>query len=157
MNLPEILSLPISSKQVLIIGMPASGKTWLAKQLDPSDLDTVHTDDFIRYSEIAAIHGIEEDAHMRYGKPFNIVEGCFGYQLLLAGAQRKTYMPDIIIDLSISRAAQRIIYLRERDPDKLKHLKRFHEMNTKLFQEWAKMATHDTHIIPFTNQYEPCY
>lgn len=157
MSLEEILSIDKLGKQILIIGMPAAGKTWLAKQLDLSDLDTVHTDDFIGYSEIAAIHGIEEDAQMRLGKPFNIVEGCFGYQLLLAGAQRKTYMPDIVIDLSISRAAQRVIYLKERDPEKLKYLERFHELNTKLFREWAKIATHDTYIIPFTNQYEPCY
>ncbi len=87
MTLEEILAIDKSRKQILIIGMPAAGKTWLA----------------------------------------------------------------------ISRAAQRVIYVRERDPDKLKHLKRFHEMNTKLFQEWTKIATHDTHIIPFTNEYEPCY
>jgi hypothetical protein len=157
MTLQDLLSLPIAGKQIAILGMPAAGKTWLAKQFDPHELCTIHTDDYIGYDEVAAIHSIEEDAYMRLGKPYCIVEGCFGYQLLLAGAQRKTYMPDIVLDLSISRAAQRVIYLRERDPDKLKHLKRFHEMNTKLFQEWAKIATHDTNIISFTNEYEPCY
>lgn len=157
MTLEEILSLDIKGKHILIVGMPAAGKSWLAKQFDPSECDTIHTDDYIKFSEVAAIHAIEEDAYMKFGKPFSIVEGCFGYQLLLAGAQRQSYMPDIIIDLSISRAAQRVIYLRERDPDKLKHLKRFHEMNTSLFRQWAKIATHESHIIPFTNEYEPCY
>lgn len=153
MILTELLSLPIEGKRICIVGMCAGGKTWLAKQFDPHERFTIHTDDYLGFSEVATIHSIEEESYLGIGKPFNIVEGCFAYQLLLAGQQRETYIPDIVINVIIPAGKQRQIYLKERDATKIKHLKRFHEMNLALFNEWYKKAKPETEVIHFNNLY----
>lgn len=154
MTLPELLSLPIAGKQVLIVGRPGSGKTWLAKQLDPHDFDTLHTDDYLVFNQVQALQAIIEDIGDREGRT-KLIEGILGYKLLLWGACELSYRPDLVIICDISAGRQREIYLKERDLSKLQFLKRFHVEHLSILEQYYRIVPENERpqIIEFQNNW----
>jgi hypothetical protein len=152
MNLDEILDIPMSKKNIVVIGRAGAGKTWVANRIKRFYHDIIHTDDYIVFGESRAIEGIIEDA---IGRAPVIIEGCLAYLLLTQGALEKSYKPDIIIECVISRAKQREIYLKERDSSKIQYLKKFHDSCMGCLNTYLREVPQDEQapIYEFNNEY----
>lgn len=107
-------------KNVLVIGYPATGKTFVAEQLHTliKDHTFIHTDDYMSHGFEQSLYVMMEDIEKTHGS--TLIEGLLGYRLLRKGLELGTYRPDIVIDLRAPE--ERIIktYEEERDPGKIK-------------------------------------
>lgn len=148
MNQQEILSLDLNGQNILIIGRPTSGKTFLSNKLKEKGHYVIHTDDFIDQSnhENNQIFWLLEEHD--YCNP-SCIEGMLGFKVLLYGEMDGSYKPDVIIFCEISAGKQREIYLAERDASKLQHQKRFWTKCLSLYQEWEKIVQNKPQIITY--------
>ena len=158
MNFEELIHIPFDRQSILLLGRPASGKTWLSKALSPMypHHHVIHCDDYKDFAEPVAIQALIEDAYEN--KPC-IVEGVLGYGLLLQGLKEQSYRPDIIIICEISAARQREIYLSERDPSKLQFQKRFYQKLQLILHECYKLMSklpseEYPNVIIFQNEFD---
>jgi len=123
----------IEGKNVLIIGCPASGKTYLLNQFK-----TTHkkfpTDDYMRFGYEQSMYQVLEDIKKSTEK--TLVEGIQGYRLLRKGVQLDCYYPDIVIQLIISEQQMLNTYRNERDEKKIKYLKGFNKMHDKIINDY---------------------
>lgn len=154
MTLHEILEQPYSNRSILILGRAAAGKTFITNQLSylyPKH-HIIHTDEYKDFSEPVAVQALIEDAYEN--KP-TIIEGMLSYPLLLQGAKEQSYRPDIIIEIEISAAKQREIYLKERDASKIQFLKRFQLKCMGIVDEYYKLVPESEmpDWLIFTNTY----
>lgn len=137
MTLEELLLTDLHNKDVLIIGRPGSGKTWLSNVLEGMYKyhKIIHCDGYLKVhpNTEGQIEAIIED--VGNDNPC-IVEGMLAYQLLLEGAKRKCYIPDIVIEVVISRGQQRKIYLAERTPEKIRTLEWSHMRNISILNQY---------------------
>lgn len=135
MNIQDILKIDITDKNVLIIGCPASGKTWLAKEIfEPNGhLHHIiyHTDNFIEFKTNESIF-----AAINLFDKHTIIEGVLGYRLLLEGVKTNTYFPDIVIELKITHKKMLEIYATERKEKKAKYLKDFNAKHQAILNEY---------------------
>jgi len=144
MILDDLLKIDFTGKDVLILGKPGAGKTWVSNilaqknPLVPNHL-IISTDDYLKChpEEEGRIDAIVEDASFNIN---TIIEGCLGYLLLLEGAKRKCYKPDYVIEVEISAGKQREIYLKERDTSKIQYLKRFQLKCIAILDEYYKLV-----------------
>lgn len=119
MTINDILSMDLSSKNILIIGSPASGKTWLAGKIkERYQADIIHTDEYLKYGANA----IEQMLKKIPMFPYAIVEGTLGYRLLLDGHKSGLYKPCIVIHLIVSDSTVQRVYEQERDKSKIRLL-----------------------------------
>lgn len=146
MNQQEILSLDLNGQNILIIGRPASGKTFLSNKLKEKGHYVIHTDEFLKSGTANSIIEILDEHD--YCKP-SIIEGMTGFSLLEWGEKTGKYKPDVIIFCEISAGKQREIYLEERDSSKLQHQKRFWTKCLSLYQEWEKIVQNKPQIIMY--------
>lgn len=153
MELEELIKLDIANKNVLIIGCPASGKTWLSKKMAKPTHTVIHTDDYLYYGYQAGMYCALDAANMS-DKP-TLVEGIQGYRMLRKGCEYGSYYPDIVIELEISNSRMMQTYMRERDAKKLKYLKQFNETHAKILNDYRGMCPkHKTpEWISFFNKY----
>lgn len=155
MNLHDILEQSYFNKNVIIIGRPASGKTFLSKALSPMypHHHIIHTDDYKDFSEPVAIQALIEDAYEN--RPC-IIEGVLGYGLLLEGAREQSYKPDIVITCDISAGKQREIYLAERDVSKIQFQKRFFIKMLNILNEYHSFVPVEQKpkFITFHNEFD---
>lgn len=140
MTIQEVLKLDLGKKHILILGEPASGKTHVSKIIDANDWYTVHTDNYIGFGIERGLEAIIEDSALTHNKPFSLVEGCGGYDLLLEGHKSGRYIPDIIIDVQISKAKQREIYMRERNKSKIKRMEWVRQKHMQIMNEWHRLT-----------------
>lgn len=134
MTLEQIKEFDIKGSNVLILGMPASGKTTLCSQLDHSNHAVIHTDDYMHLSYDQAMYAALMDCH-ELKRPF-ICEGVQGYRLLRKSAELGYPKIDIVIEIEVSRAKREEIYRRERDPKKIAYLNSFAKANTKILNDF---------------------
>lgn len=132
MQLPNI-----TGKNVLIIGPPASGKTYISKLLSKSGHKVIHTDDYLKY-------GYDQDVlklllDLMSFKENTIVEGTLGYRALRKGLEFNEYFPDMVIELRVSEEQMYKIYAKERSPEKIKFLERFIKGNETVLKKYKKM------------------
>jgi len=156
MTLEEIACVPLAGKSVLIIGSPASGKTYLSQILGPMNPrhDVIHTDKYLKmYDNVgrSVYAAFEDAAHYKSV----IIEGVLGYEILLEGYKNKSYYPDIIIEVQLSAGKQREIYLSERDANKLRHLRHFQLLNQAKLNEYFRICPKDQQpiFIEYQNQF----
>ena len=130
----------IGNKNVLIIGKPASGKTFLAKQLahDNPGHHLVHTDDYIKYGYKEALYKLLMDLG-GINKP-TIIEGVLGYRLLRKGVELNCYYPDIVIELEISDARMFQTYKEQRQTKDESYLKGFNAAHQKILNDYKTMV-----------------
>jgi len=149
----------IKNKNVLIIGLPASGKTTLANKLhtfanDGAGHNLFHTDDYIPHGYEQALYVLMEDLK-KSDQVYTIVEGILGYRLLRKGVQLDCYYPDLVIEMQVTQEQQARIYQQERDAKKLQYLKGFAATHQKTLNdyfeligdrkpEWVKINVHQS-------------
>lgn len=152
-SIEEIISMDITGKNVLIIGCPASGKTWLSKKMAKSTHTVIHTDDYLSYGYQAGMYCALDAANMSE-KP-TIVEGVQGYRMLRKGCEYSSYYPDIVIELQISNSRMMQTYRNERDAKKIKYLQQFNETHAKILNDYRGTCPKDKkpEWITFFNQY----
>lgn len=137
MELSEILELDITDKNVLIIGCPASGKTWLSNKLKRSTHKLIHTDNYSSLGYSIGMYGALNDAS--YSEMPTIVEGIYGYRMLRKGAEYGNYYPDIVIEMKVSEQRMLSTYRNERNPNKIKYLQQFNATHEKILNDYRKM------------------
>jgi hypothetical protein len=125
MTLDDLLKIDFTGKDILILGKPSAGKTWLSEVFGGmyKHHTVINTDDYIYIGGVRAIAAIIEDQSFT---PPCIIEGMMGYDLLLEGAIKKSYSPDYVIEVEISAGKQREIYLAEREISKLQYQNQFY-------------------------------
>ena len=138
MNIEELIGLNIEGKNVLIIGCPASGKSWLCNKIAKPTHTVIHTDSYISYGYQAGMYCALDAANMSE-KP-TIVEGVQGYRMLRKGCEYGSYYPDIVIEMQISNSRMMQTYLKERDEKKIKYLKQFNETHAKILNDYRGMC-----------------
>jgi hypothetical protein len=137
MELKEILEIDIGGKNVLIIGCPASGKTWLCGQLGCSGHRVIHTDKYVVSGYEMGMYAALNDA---VGSEIpTIVEGIHGYRMLRKGAEYGSYYPDIVIEMKVPEQRMRLTYIHERNPNKIKYLQQFNATHEKILNDYRKM------------------
>lgn len=129
----------IGTKNVLIIGKPASGKTFLTKQLahDNPGHHVLHTDDYISYGYKEALYAILLNLDSVH-KP-TIIEGVLGYRMLRKGVELDCYYPNIVIELDITDALMYQCYRRERPKKDIAYLKGFNATHEKILRDYKAM------------------
>lgn len=120
-------------KNVLILGCPASGKTYLSNLICNRTHLKLHTDDFMLSDYGIGLYGLL--TRLSFIDSPTLIEGVGGYRLIRKGAELAQYYADIIIKLSITQERQNETYAKERDEKKLKYLKTFNESNNKILKE----------------------
>jgi len=133
MTIDEVLQIDIEEKNILIIGCPASGKTYLANKFNTQN-KIIHTDDYMKYGYKESMYKILE--HLKETQEKTIVEGIQGYRLLRKGVQLDCYYPDIVIQLVITEQQMMRTYIRERNEKKIKYLKGFNKMHDKIIKDY---------------------
>lgn len=129
----------IENKNVLIIGWPASGKTYLANLLwkDNPDHQCFHTDDYMHHGYKESLYVLLKDLK-RCKKP-TIVEGVQGYRLLRKGVELDCYYPDIVIELEITERRMYQTYAEQRPLKDASYLKGFNAAHQKILNDYFKM------------------
>lgn len=130
----DLINLDFFGKNVLIIGCPASGKTFLSNKISRFTHNIIHTDDYLNLGYEVGMYAAMDMA-MFSVKP-SIVEGVLGYRMLRKGIELGSYFPDIVIELLIPYKRQEKTYAKERDKNKLKYLKQFDETHLKILNEY---------------------
>ena len=127
-------------KNILIIGPPAGGKTFLSNKFkELHDFTIIHTDDYRDLGFKESLYGLIEDIKKHDFKNL-IIEGILGYRLLRKGIQLDCYKPDIVIeidpgfDIIISR------YLKERDNKKISSVASMIKANETVLKEYFLMC-----------------
>ena len=140
MTIQEVLSLSIVDKNVLIIGPPASGKTWLSELLPHWSHLSIHTDNYMQFGYNAAMYECLNDICKTHKNSINtLVEGIQGYRLLRKGVELDCYYPDIVIELEISEKRMHETYKKERDPKKIKYLQSFNAAHQTILEDYFSL------------------
>lgn len=124
MTIQEVLALDFSGQNVVIIGGPASGKSYLCEllALRHPDHQVIHTDDYMEHGFEQSLYVLIEDLKKNISNedvPF-IIEGILGYRLLRKGVELDWFFPDVVIELEITDERLDQTYNELRDPAKLK-------------------------------------
>lgn len=99
MTLPNILP---SEKIIVVVGFPATGKTFLADNLvkdlsaKVSPIKYYHTDDYIKYGFEESLYVLLKDLQ-RDKEAYKIIEGVQGYRLLRKGIELNNFYPSLVI------------------------------------------------------------
>lgn len=111
MNKVDFLKFDFSNRNILIIGKPSAGKTFVSNILSKkfTNHSLIHTDDFLKYPKETQA---KEILISLFTYKRHIIEGNICYQLLL----EKNYLPDVIINITISNSTLHDNY-RHHDTD----------------------------------------
>lgn len=107
----------IKDKDIVIIGWPTSGKTYLTDFLSTkTDHLIIHTDDYYeRIGDFKKELYVLLDDLKAIDRPV-IVEGILGYRLLRKGVELNCFHPEIVIEIEHTYEAMQKIYITERKP-----------------------------------------
>ena len=82
---------------VVIIGYPATGKTFLLDSITSKVKASIyHTDDYIKYGFVDALYVLMEEI-AKDKTPLKIIEGVLGYRLIRKGIELHTFHADLVI------------------------------------------------------------
>lgn len=120
-TLELIIMAPIfQGKNILIIGAPASGKTYITKEIAEflPNHKVIHTDDYMHHGFEQSLYSLMDD--LKTIQEPTIIEGIGGYRLLRKGVETDSYYPDVVIEMVVTEERIQEVYSNERDPAKLK-------------------------------------
>jgi hypothetical protein len=125
-------------KNVLIIGGPASGKSYVAGLLAKAKNHTViHTDDYADHGYKEALYVLLKDIKRTIGP--TIIEGVQGYRLLRKGVEYGCYYPDVVIELEVSPERVLQTYEESRPGKNTGSLRAFEKSNRKILADYLAM------------------
>lgn len=136
-TLASLLTQDFTGKNILIIGRPAAGKSYLIKQLPLQQHTLVHTDDYIPFGFQEALYKLLED--LKTLPQPTCIEGVLGYRLLRKGVELNCYYPDIIIELDTPQTCVEQTYQTRNEVEKLPNLPQFHKNNLKILNDYLAM------------------
>lgn len=131
---------------VVIIGYPATGKTYFSKLLaerNPTHR-LFHTDDYLlRYNGVEAMYACmgEVIEAIEAGTP-TIVEGIAGYRMLRKGAQLDSYFPHIVFEMLAPFEQIERTYRTDpqRSADKVKNLAAFCKAQDTIKKQYISLV-----------------
>lgn len=136
----KISEMGIYGKNILVIGYPGSGKSYIVDQIPKTPHTFIRTDDYINHGFEESIYRILDDIYISHeGNVNTFVEGVQGYRLLRKGLQTNTYYPDIIIEVRRDWGKIEELYRNERGIDKLKGAKGMVKSCDKILNEYLSM------------------
>lgn len=151
MNIQPILD-HIKGKDVVIIGCPASGKTYLANKLASPAHTIIHTDDYMKHGYQEALYVMINDLKHIEGNV--IIEGVQGYRLLRKGVELRCYYPQIVIELEISQERLAQTYREQRPDKRVSSVVSFNRMHETIKRDYFAMENpHKPEWIKIQNNY----
>ena len=153
MTIEELKERNFAGKNVLIIGCPASGKTFVAKELAiTSCQDIIHTDDYSKHGYQDALYKVMDS--IKVAEDPIIVEGILGYRLLRKGVELDCYYPDVVIELLVTTQRMLKTYAKERGGKDATRLKGFNAAHQTILEEYRRMPNkHRPEWIKVKNEY----
>ena len=138
-SIPDLLTTDLHGKTVVIIGHPATGKTWLGKALAAiTGRQVIHTDDYIQYGHVEGLYVLLDELQAMEGP--HLVEGVMGYRLLRKGAQTGLYYPDVVIHLTVpAECVERTYRQVRKEPEKLPGVKRLGMACDTVLRDYLEM------------------
>ena len=139
------------AKKIVIIGLPASGKTWLANKLASKlSLPVYHSDDYLKHGFEDSMYIMQQDIAKNNPKA-HIVEGIAAYRLLRKAAQGVfDYNPDLIIMVNRAEDVRRSIYENERNKP-FRSIAGMQKTLDKILNEYLAIRKVKVPIINFNN------
>lgn len=147
----------IGNSTVVIIGPPASGKTYVANKLahDNPSHKLIHTDDYIAFGfEPSLYYLLDYVVEAKKTQPL-IIEGILGYRLLRKGVQQGNFFPDIVIELEITDEQLTRTYKKERGgTSKLDYIRAMMKSNATVLRSYQLLPNnHLPKFIKLKNSY----
>ena len=137
------------AKKIVIIGLPASGKTWLANKLATS-LPVYHSDDYLKHGFEDSMYIMQQDI-AKNNPEAHIVEGIAAYRLLRKAAQGVfDYNPDLIIMVNRAEDVRRSVYENERNKP-FRSITGMQKTLDKILNEYMALRKIKVPIINFNN------
>lgn len=139
------------AKKIVIIGFPASGKTWLSNKLASKlNLPVYHSDDYLHYGFEDSMYIMQEDIESN-NHDAHIVEGIAAYRLLRKAAQGVfDYDPDLIIMVNRAEDVRRSVYENERNKP-FRSIAGMQKTLDKILGEYLAIRKVQVPIINFSN------
>ena len=139
------------AKKIVIIGLPASGKTWLANKLATKlSLPVYHSDDYLHHGFEDSMYIMRQDI-AKDNPEAHIVEGIAAYRLLRKAAQGVfDYNPDLIIMVNRAEDVRRSIYENERNKP-FRSIAGMQKTLDKILNEYLAIRKVKVPIINFNN------
>lgn len=144
LTITEALKTPITGLNVMVIGLPASGKTFFAGWLSLNNPahKLYHTDDYLQsFDGEKAMYAALEDvtAMIKIGQN-TIIEGVAGYRMLRKGAQLQTYFPDIVFEIVAPQKQRERVYQQERSERTFTNVQKFDKALTTVLNDYKKIV-----------------
>jgi tRNA uridine 5-carbamoylmethylation protein Kti12 len=139
------------AKKIVIIGLPASGKTWLSNKLAAKlNLPVYHADDYLNHGFENSMYAMHEDME-RNNPEAHIIEGVAAYRLLRKAAQGVlNYSPDLIIMVNRAEDVRRSVYENERN-NPFRSIAGMQKTLDKILNEYLAIRKVQVPIINFNN------
>jgi len=143
----------LKDKSVLIIGCPASGKTFLSDKFKQAGFDVIHTDDYISYGFNDSLYELLKDID---GKDLKntVIEGVIGYRLLRKGQELNSYSPDVVIELKPEIDLVQSRYAASRGIDKFKSVLSMINANETVLNQYKRFAKKKPEWVTIKNSEE---
>lgn len=148
MKKTEFLSYNFEGKNILIIGKPSSGKTFVSALLKGRlpDHTLIHTDDYLSIDKELAIINI---LRLALKSKNYIIEGVMGYQILNNCIKYRGWTPEVIINVDISFPTLAKNYAQS--GKSLNSIKRFCFRHKKLLDNYLKVMPSNVEFITLKN------
>lgn len=130
----------LQNSDIVIIGQPASGKTYLSELIKGEEQAVIHTDGYLKAGQfLEDLNEIFEtiDTYKSIGQSI-LVEGVGGYRLLRKGLETGRFYPKAVIDLSITDFKSEWIYKTERPNKDYKKVQSMIKGNAKVFKDYQE-------------------
>ncbi len=134
----DLHSISFSNKTIVVIGLPASGKTYVSNYIhrNLAPLHTIlHTDNYMRFGYDYSLYKILDD--LKDLPKSVIVEGIQGYRLLRKGAKEKSFLPNIVIQIETSTDSINNVYFKQRGRPKLINLNSIAKGTDEILKEYS--------------------
>jgi adenylate kinase family enzyme len=156
MTIQELSILDLYGKNIVIIGYPGHGKTYVYNKIYNNKTHYgINTDSFMSFGFEQSLYEIFNslEHYYQYGKLPYIIEGVQGYRFLRKSMELDKFKPDIVIQVQASKKRQVDVYSKERDPKKLKSMKSFEMGLEKTLNDYLLKKEESVQFITFNNEY----